>query len=285
MTSIIFNDDIITHCDHVVDCRDRGFLLGDGLFETLRAHQGKIFNLEQHCQRLNNSAAILQIPFKINPAELQEKITIILQANNLQLTQASIRITVTRGVGPRGLLPPPKHGRPSLLIVAYPYEYKSLAKFTLAISDIRRNEFSPTSNLKTLNYLDNILAKMAAQQADFDDALLLNTQENVACTTSANIFFVADNQIITPRLQDGVLPGITREIIIKLAQQLGVPLAEKSVAKSSINTMEEIFVTNSMIGVQAVTRVGDYNVAHGFEGILTEKIFQAYKYYQMNNLR
>src|SRR5205085_322053 len=147
---------------------------------------------------------------------------------------ASLRLTVTRGSGPRGLLPP-SNPQPTVMLVAFSIVSHSHHAVSVVVSDIRRNEFSPLANIKSLSYLDNVLAKKRAIRDGFDEAILLNTVGNVAEASAANVFIVTDqSQLITPRLQDGVLPGITRQVVLDIAKELKLSVFERAVLPEEI---------------------------------------------------
>lgn len=229
---------------------DRGLLLGDGLFETIRAYQGKIPFLAAHWARLNQGAQLLDIKIPCTYAEIAAAITELLHRNDLMHQDARIRITLTRGNGPTGLSPAIEFN--STLFITTAHYSLPVPINNLIIATTRRNEFSPLANIKSLNYLDNILALQEAHKKNAEDALLFNTQNQLACATTANVFIVQDNIIFTPPLTDGALPGIMRAIIFKLAQQANIPCKEKSIALNQLKNAEEIFLTNSLMGIRQV---------------------------------
>lgn len=245
-TVIYFNGNLQKNDEKTLFPQDRGFLFGDGLFETLRSYQGNLVFLAHHWRRLQGSAQQLGIPFDMPLAELNNVIQSLLAANNLLTQDAGIRITLSRGIGERGLLPP-RHPSPTLIISSFDAPILPIAPIKLHISNTtRRNEYSPLSRLKSLNYLDNILAMQAATHAGANDALLLNTQGLVAETTIANIFMVKNEQIFTPRIEDGALPGVMRKLIIQLCQTEGISCEEKTISLSELLASEEIFITNAL---------------------------------------
>lgn len=255
---------------------DRGFLLGDGLFETMRSYQGRVFCLQEHWQRLKNSADYLEIPFAMSCVELAKIVAELLKKNNLSDQAASLRLTVTRGSGPRGLLPP-QVVKPTIMLAAFPLADLS-ATVTACVVDIRRNELSPLARIKSLNYLDNILAKMAAVKAGFNEAILLNCQGHVAEASAANIFLVTQqNQLITPRIEDGALPGVTRQIVINLAKQLNIAVQEKIVLLDDLMNAKEIFLTNSLIEIQPIHQLRNKIMDTNIPGLVTSALQSAYR--------
>ncbi len=247
---IYLNGHFLTETEAKIDPADRGFLLADGLFETMKAYKGKIFYLEEHWQRFKKSAQFLDIDIPVSRDELEKIIDDLLLKNNLLQENASVRLTLTRGNSPRGLLPPPNL-KPTILLAAFPCSACIAKPISTYIVSIRRNEFSPLANIKSLNYLDNVLARKEAANHFADEAILLNSKGNIVEASAANIFVVTNaDKIITPALSEGALPGITRQIVINLAKKLNIPLFETSITLEDIEKSREIFLTNSLIGIQ-----------------------------------
>ena len=251
---------------------DRGFTLGDGLFETIRVRNGQVLRLEQHFARLRCGADVLDLLLLWTDKELHKAIMQTLGANHLQ--EAFVRLTVSRGVpNMRGLLPN-KSTKPSLVIQCgsfngYPAELYQRG-MRVVISTIRRNEYSPLVNIKSLNYLDNILAKQEAASKGADDALMLNTAGKIACASAANIFFVKGNELITPQFSDGALPGTMRaHVMNELALKQGLAVVERSVSPAEIYKMDEIFLTNSLMGVMPLTSLNGKQILEGKPGHFT----------------
>jgi len=259
-----------------IDPTDRGLLLGDGLFETMRAEAGRIFRLGAHLARLRSGAGVLRLPLSLSDDELSAALQMTLAANELTTSSAALRLTLTRGLGPRGLLPP-TDPRPTLLMTTSQLPDSPLAPATAHIASIRRNEHSPLSNLKSLNYLDNLLARQEAAAHGADEALLLNTAGHLAEASSANLFVVMGGVLRTPPLADGVLPGITRAVVLELAAEMGQPAVEASLTPADLARAEEAFLTNSMIGVRALVRVGEQRVGRGEAGSITQQLETRYR--------
>ncbi|RED49692.1 aminotransferase class IV [Aestuariispira insulae] len=234
---------------------DRGFLLADGLFETLKAAEGKILHCREHLQRLRRSLTVLKLDIAQDDDMLESTMYLLLAENGLE--HASLRLTVTRGTGPRGLLPP-ETNVPTILITCSPSgrEPTELPPARLMVSEFRRNEGSPLSRLKVLNYLDNILALQSAKADGFDDAVLLNNAGHVACVAAANIFLKrADGTWITPPISDGVLPGITRRSVLDLAVQNGLNIEEASLSSDGLDQVQAGFLTNSLINIRPIAAI------------------------------
>lgn len=251
---------------------DRGFLLGDGLFETIKCLHGKPIRLESHWARLQKGCDYLDIPLPLSYEELQKIIAELLLRNQLHDATAGVRLTVTRGSGERGLLPPAQI-KPTLMLTSFSL-LPPAKSVSLSITTLVRNEFSPLTKIKSLNYLENILARREAQKNGTDEGVLLNTQGNVAETSAANIFMVVDNKVITPALKEGALAGVTRKAVIDICNTLTIPILETTVSLSQLYSAQEIFITNSLIGIQAVHQVGS-QVYPGEKGAMIQKLWEA----------
>lgn len=219
---------------------DRGFTLGDGLFETARVKAGRVLRLDAHLARLAAGARVLGLPL---PAlDLGAALRATAQANGLG--EAVLRLTLTRGAGPRGVLPP-AHPVPTLVITAAPLP-PPLPPARLVIAEsTRRNDRSPLARVKSLNYLDNILARQEAAGRGTDDAVLLNTRDRVAETSIANLFAVLGGELVTPPVSDGVLPGVMRAAVLAEGAR------ERSITPAELATASEIFLT-SALGIRSV---------------------------------
>jgi len=218
------------------------------------------------------------LPLPWSDGELAGAITDTVEANTL--AEATIRLTLSRGVPEhRGLLPPPSP-RPTLVIQAMPFTAYPAERYRVGFvaitASIRRNEASPLSNIKSSNYLDNILARMEAEQAGADDALLLNTKGELACATASNLFLVIDGRLVTPALRSGVLPGITRCAVIELGAKLGLPCEERPVAQKELMEAQEAFLTNTLMGVMPLVRVDEEDIGGGAPGEVARLLQNAY---------
>lgn len=233
--------------DGRVDVRDRGFLLGDGIFDTLVAFHGVPFAGELHLRRLVGQAESIGIV--IDERAIREGWADVLARID---APAIVRTTVTRGRAPRGLWPAAT-GEPTIVVTASPWSRDLLGRpVRLATGTIRRNEHAPTSTLKSLAYLDNILAAREAAEKGADDALLLNTSGAVACTTIANLFAVRDGRLLAPRIADGVLPGVLRALVLEGAPAAGLEPAEVTLSYDDVLHAEAAFLTNSVRFLQPV---------------------------------
>ena len=250
-----------------IPVQDRGFTLGDGLFETIKARHGRPLHLADHWQRLTAGAAILRLPLPLTMAELEQAIIESLIRNDM--SDAALRLTISRGSGQRGLLPP-NPTLPTVLLTASPLPAPMGPASLHVAQQVRRNPSSPLCRCKTLSYLDNILARIEAADAGCDDALLLSTDGFVCETTIANLFAVlADGCIVTPPLAHGVLPGVRRAGLLQsgLAHEQGLMLKD-------LLTAQEIFLTNAL-SVRAVTRIGTTLIGQGKTGPICQKIMDS----------
>ncbi|MEQ9519763.1 MAG: aminotransferase class IV [Parvibaculum sp.] len=252
MTTLWLNGDLLDATEARIDPTDRGFLLGAGLFETILVREGKPVFVREHLTRLREGAARLNIALALDNQALTHAIEAVLAANDLvKSDRASLRITLTEGPGPRGLVAPAPLS-PTLLISAAPGQTPALA-IKAHTTDIRRNEMSGIADLKTLPYLDQVRARREASQEGADVALFLNTKGKLCCATAANIFLWDSNTLLTPPVPDGCLNGITRLKIIEAARAVGLSVFEESITLSTLANVESAFVTNSLVGVQEIS--------------------------------
>ncbi|MDV7341654.1 aminotransferase class IV [Terasakiella sp. A23] len=248
-----FNGELLPLDGVAIPATDRGFLLGDGFFETMAVNSGKIVRFDDHMKRLSDTADKLSLPLPYSVEEIQSGIHDVLVGNQLLKTRAAIRLTVTRGSGPRGLLPPLEL-KPQMLITAgeAPDHYPAASVKTVSV---RRNEQSPTAGIKSLCYMDNIFAFEEAHKAGADEALMLNTAGHIAEGTITNIFFVKGDQLLTPKVSDGALPGTARSAVIKTAAEIGMVVSEESLTPDIITDCNEAFLTNSLCRVRVIHKL------------------------------
>jgi branched-chain amino acid aminotransferase len=263
---------IIDGAEARVPALDRGFLLGDGVFETMRGIGNYAVGLELHLNRLRLSAGTIGLEVPGTNDEISDAIAGTVKAG--AFVESYIRLTVSRGPG-AGLEPPPDV-KPTMLITVQEHYSFGDAVVNLCISSIRRNENSPLSRIKSLNYLDSVLARMEARAAGFDEALLLNCSGLVACASAANIFAVIHGVVTTPPLSAGVLPGITRHQVFDICRSLGKRIAEQDITQQELAEASEIFITNSLTGIRPVVRLEDREVSLGEAGPITRSVRSVY---------
>jgi branched-subunit amino acid aminotransferase/4-amino-4-deoxychorismate lyase len=227
---------------------DRGFTLGHGLFETVLWTEGRLDAFDDHAERMRRGCRALGLPLP-DAAALEASAHEALAAAG-KPARAAVRLTWTAGSGARGL-DTPVPITPRLTAQATP-SAPPAEPARLAIARTRRNDRSPTSRLKSLAYLDNVLARAEAQAAGADEALMLNTAGEIACAAAANIFWIRHGEVFTPTLEAGVLDGIIRRRVIAACHDLGLPLHEVFANPGRLNGAP-MFITNSLIGVRAVS--------------------------------
>ena len=242
--SIVWFNGVIVEGPLAVDAADRGLTLGDGIFETLAVNGSHVVWLDEHMARMAEAARELGIVF--DETKVRTGVAAVLQSQ--RFASASLRVTLTRGVvEPRSL-----NGdgvSPNLMITLSQFDASFVQSITLATSSIRRNETAPTSRLKTLSYIDNIVAaREVAGRAD--DALMLNTKGYVACTTIGNLFLLKNGQLLTPRADQGILCGIARAKLLPQAHEVILSVADVFAA-------DAVFRTNSLRLVTPVTKLDD----------------------------
>jgi branched-chain amino acid aminotransferase len=220
-----------------IDPRDRGFTLGDGLYETIRVRDGRLLRIDRHFARLGDGLKLLDIRLKVDENALAGAMLAVLRADGLG--DAALRLTVTRGVAARGMAPDPT-ARPTVVISAAAYTPPQPAKVMVA-TVTRRNADSPISRVKTTCCLDSILARMEAARHGKDDAILLNNGGWVAEATAGNVFAVIDGVLLTPPIRDGALPGVMRAAVMS-----HIPLGECSLSIDDLARADEIFLTSSL---------------------------------------
>ncbi len=242
---------------------DRGFCLGDGVAESLRAQNGKVLRVASHLARLHSGAGALGITIPCSDKEIVEALSATLAANGL--VQGMLRLMISRGPAPGGLATP-ERAYPTMVILAGPAASEPPPARAIIATVTRRNEFSPTARFKTLNDLDNVLARREAEQLGADDALLLNSQGRLAESTIANLFLVIDGDVLTPPVTEGALPGVMRAEVI---DRLGAATAQLNPA--DLASASEAFLTNAG-GVRALVAVDGRLIGNGREGLVTTRL-------------
>jgi branched-chain amino acid aminotransferase len=256
-----------------VSARDRGLTLGDGVFETMRARNGTIFRVGRHLARLERSLTVLEIPA---PRELHEWVADAAKAAD---EETSIRLTVTRGPGPAGVAPPAAP-QPTVVISVGPMPAFPASTYADGLSahvaSGRRNEYAMTAGLKTLAYIDAVAGVLEARRAGADEALFLDTEGHCSEASASNLFIATGTELVTPPLSCGVLPGITRETVLELAQAEGVAVAERVIGLPEVRAAKEAFLTSSLRGIAPLVRVGGKPIGRATPGELTRRLTAAY---------
>jgi len=278
MAWLYLNGEIIEDKDAAISVDDRGFLLGDGLFETMRAYGGRVFRLNAHLARLRESAEFLRISCDLTDADVGEAISELLERN--ACPDAYVRLTLTRGPLEKGLRLDGS-GRPTVLIRVRPFSphpdelYKRGAR--LVLSSVRRNSASDLPRHKTLNYLPCLLAKQGAVDAGAFGAVMLNEYGQVAEESLSNLFIVREGRLATPPVHCGLLPGITRAVVMELAGANDVPCDERVLSPADLFGADECFLTNTLMEIMPVRSLDRRPVGGGKPGPLTVRLQGLYR--------
>ncbi len=275
---VYLNGEFVPASQAKISVFDHGFLYGDGVFEGIRAYNGKVFRLKEHIDRLYDSAKAIDLKIPMSKDEFIEAVLETLRRNKLR--DAYIRPIVTRGVGDLGL-DPRKCSNPSVIIIAQPwgamygdlYE-KGLKAVTVAV---RRNAIdSLPPNIKSLNYLNNILAKMEANAKGGDEAIFLDHNGYVSEGSGDNIFIVKKGTVYTPPTINN-LKGITREVVIELIERLRIPFREMNIGLYDLYTADEVFVTGTAAEICPITWIDGRWIGDGKPGKITKKLMEEFR--------
>ncbi len=259
---------------------DHGFLYGDGVFEGIRAYNGIVFKLKEHIDRLYSSARALMLEIPLSKEEMIKAVLETLRKNNLR--DAYIRLVVTRGIGDLGL-DPRKCPKPSVIVIAVPLlrlydEEKRRRGISMIVSWTRRDPVDATSHeIKSLNYLNSILAKIEANNAGADEALILDTNGYICEATGENIFIVKGGKLYTPPRSSGALPGITASVIKRIATKLGYDVIERNLTVTELYDADEAFLTGTGAEIMPIREVNKRKIGEGKMGPITEKILEEFK--------
>ncbi|MBA7479246.1 Branched-chain-amino-acid aminotransferase [subsurface metagenome] len=259
---------------------DHGLLYGDGVFEGIRAYNGIVFKLKEHIDRLYKSAHPIFLKIPLTKAELTEAVLETLKKNNL--TNAYIRLVVTRGVGDLGL-DPRKCPKATIIIITEPLlQLHSAEKVENGINTIitwvKRNPVdAATHEIKSLNYLNSILGKIEANNVGADEAICLDKTGYVCEGVGENIFIVRDGKLYTPPISSGALDGITRALIIRLAKKLGIEVTERNITPNELFTADEVFFTGTAAEVAPIREVNKRVIGTGKPGPVTKRIMREFE--------
>ena len=274
---VFLNGSLVTREEARISVDDRGLLFGDGLFETMRSYGGKVFRMDRHLRRLFDSLETVRICLPYDTKEIEEAVYATIRANHLP--DAYVRLTITRGVGVRGI-DPPENPCPTIVIVArelIPYSaHLYHAGMKVGIARNARSLPSPLSRLKSLNFLGNILARIEARERGMDEAILLNSKGFVSEGTVSNVFLVREGILTTPDEESGILPGITRETILDMAREKRIGLEERLVNTAELFEAEEIFLTNTLMEIMPVSELDGVRVGKDIPGALTCTFMDGY---------
>ncbi len=277
MKKIYIDGTFYAEADAKISVFDHGLLYGDGIFEGIRFYNGRVFKLEEHIDRLYDSARAILLTIPMSKAEMCDAVIQSCRENNLR--DGYIRLVVTRGVGDLGLNPK-LCPRASVIIIAasiklYPEELyqNGLDVVTCSTRRIAPGALSPS--VKSLNYLNNILAKIEAGNAG--EGLMLNEQGYVAECTGDNIFVIKGNKIITPHISSGALCGITRAVVFQIAEELGYSITEPNLTRYDIYTADECFLTGTAAEIIPVVTLDNRPIGDGKPGCITAKFIARFR--------
>lgn len=279
MKKIYLDGQLVDEADAKISVFDHGLLYGDGVFEGIRFYNRRVFRLEEHVRRLYDSARSILLNIPLTPEEMVAATCATVRANGL--TDGYIRLVVTRGVGPMGLSPF-KCPKASVIIIADTISLYSDEAYahglTMATCATRRPSHDILSpQVKSLNYLNNVMAKVEAIQAGAEEGLMLNDVGLVAECTGDNIFVIRDGALSTPPITAGALPGITRGVVIDIARELGLPLTERDLSRHDIYTCDECFLTGTAAEVIAATKLDQRVLGTGRPGPITQRIIARFR--------
>ncbi len=258
---------------------DHGMLYGDGVFEGIRVYNGVIFQFKEHLDRLYSSAKSIKLNIPLTPQDMTAAVVETIKRNSLK--DAYIRLVVTRGTGDLGV-DPRKCKRSSTIIITEPVDpsFGVIMKqkgISVIISSIRRDAVDATTHeIKSLNYLNSVLAKLEATDAGADDALMLDRQGFVSEATTTNLFIAKDGDVFTPPSTSGILQGVTRKRIINLAKDLGYRVIEKGLTPFDVTNADEAFLTGTLSEIVPLVKVRGIEVGDGKVGPITRKIMSAF---------
>ncbi|HKM49576.1 MAG TPA: branched-chain-amino-acid transaminase [Candidatus Bathyarchaeia archaeon] len=258
---------------------DHGLLYGDGVFEGIRVYNGVIFQYKEHLDRLYSSAKAIKLKIPLSTEEMTNAIVETVRRNGLK--DAYIRLVVTRGVGDLGV-DPRNCQKSSIIIITKHVEpsYGAEARqngVSVTISSIRRDAVDATSHeVKSLNYLNSVLAKLEAVEVGADDALMLDRNGFISEATTTNLFIVKDNEFFTPHSSAGILQGVTRKRTIKLVRELGYNMFETTLTPYAVTNADEAFLTGTLGEILPLVRVKGIEIGDGKPGTLTRRIMDAF---------
>lgn len=275
---IYLDGKMVDKANATVSVFDHGLLYGDGVFEGIRAYSNLVFKLKEHVERLYESAHTLMLTIPLTRQEMEQAVVDTLKANNL--SDAYIRLVVTRGPGDLGL-DPRKCAKATIFIIAdkialYPKEIVEKGLPLVTVPTVRNHVEALNPQLKTLNYLNNILAKIEAINAGVNEGILLNAQGYVTECTGENIFYVRGNSLVTPPPYVGILKGITRGAVMELAAKAGMKVTEEVFTRHDLYTADEVFLTGTAAEIIPVSKIDNRPIGDGKPGKTTLKLLEAF---------
>ena len=276
---IYITGELVEEADAKISVFDHGFLYGDGIFEGIRIYNKCVFKLEEHLERLENSAKAIMFDMPWSRTEISDAVCETCRANNI--IDGYVRLCATRGRGTLGLNPKVCED-PQLIIIAgtiqlYPEEYYTEGLKIITVATRRVNPAALPPMIRSLNYLNNILAKLDAINQGYMEALMLNDQGYVAECTGDNIYIVRKGGIFTPPTSAGALKGIIRDVTFAIAQEIDLPLSEIELIRYDLWIAEECFLTGTAAEIIPVTEIDGRKIGSGSPGPLTRQFMQAFQ--------
>lgn len=275
MKSLVFLNGFFVDSENArVSVLDRGFCYGDGLFETMRSYNGRIFRLDLHVERLYRSAPLIYLDLPVTRKELTAIVRETLRTNGIQ--DAIVRLTLTRGESSGGLRINPK-APPTLVVSVRPVDplpgqmYKDGVNICLISSSASKIP-GLTPQVKSGNYLSRILLREMAATNKCQEAILLDEHDRITDGTTSNIFIVRDKVLLTPQINEYVLPGITRHVVLDIARNMNIPCREQTLTKDDVYSADEVFLTNTGIEILPVQQADNHVIGDGKPGPLTQSL-------------
>ena len=277
--NIYLNGEIVPEDQAKISVFDHGFLYGDGIFEGIRAYNGRVFMLDQHIKRLYQSAKTIMLDIPLNKKEMEAAILKTIRAN--ELSDAYIRVVVSRGKGDLGL-DPRKCPKPTVVIIAsaiqlYPEELYETGLKLVTVPTRRNGPEMVNPRIKSLNYLNNIMARLEANQQGAPEAIILNTDGYVAECTGDNIFIIEEETITTPPRYAGILKGTKREIVLEVAAEMGLEVKEELFTRHDLFNADECFLSGTAAEAIPVVEVDGRVIADGSVGEKTKAIIARFR--------
>lgn len=276
---IWLDGELVDKADAKISVFDHGLLYGDGIFEGIRMYSGRVFRLEEHVKRLVLSAKAILMTLPWSEEEISQAVVDTIKANGL--TDGYVRLVITRGTGGLGLNPY-LCNEPSMFIIAstiqlYPEDDYNNGLDLITCATRRPTPASLSPQVKSLNYLNNVMAKIECIQAGVMEGIMLNEQGYVAECTGDNVFIVKDGVVYTPPVSDGSLDGITRQVIFELCEKEGIEIKEKSMIRYDIYTADEAFLTGTAAEVIPFVKLDQREVGNGKPGEISLKLIKAFR--------
>ena len=265
--------------DAKISVYDHGLLYGDGVFEGMRSYGGKVFRMKAHLERLYDSAKAIWLEIPVSIEDMAKSVNETLKVNGIE--DGYVRLVVTRGAGTLGL-DPNRTSNPQVIIITdyislYPDEYYQNGLEIITVSVTRNHPAALSPRIKSLNYLNNILAKIEGMQAGCVEAMMLNHKGEVAECTGDNIFLVSKGELLTPPIDAGILEGITRDVVIELAREASMTVREIPLTKHDVYIAKECFLTGSAAEVVPVVKVDSRTIGDGKPGPVTKKLTELFR--------